>query len=159
MTAFSIFAIIVAAGAFVGSRFKPDAWHRALRKPSWNPPDWVFAPVWSVLYIAIAVAGWLVWWANADAFSVPLVFWVLQLALNMAWSWLYFGRHSIFGALIDSLVLLLVIILFIATAHLYSPLASWLFVPYALWVGFATVLNATIWKMNERSERPATETP
>lgn len=157
MAAFSVFALIVCVGAFIGSRFKPDAWYLQLRKPSWNPPNWVFAPVWGFLYIAIAVAGWLVWWANADAWSVPLVFWALQVVLNTAWSWLYFGRHNIFGALIDSAILLLMVVLFIATAHLYSPLASWLFVPYALWVAFATYLNATIWKLNEGSQRPAAE--
>ncbi len=149
MTAFLSFAIIVGIGAFIGSRYKPDAWYAQLRKPAWNPPDWVFAPVWSVLYFFITFAGWLVWWANADAWSVPLVFWAAQVVLNTAWSWLYFGRHSIFGALIDSMLLLVAVLLFIATAQLYSPAASWLFVPYALWVGFAIVLNAVIWNLNE----------
>ncbi len=155
MTAFATFAIITGIGAFIGSRFKPDAWYRNLRKPAWNPPDWVFAPVWGLLYVAIAAAGYLVWWANADSWSVPLLFWGAQVVLNTAWSWLYFGRHNIFGALIDSVALLLMVVLFIATAHLYSPAASWLFVPYALWVAFATVLNATIWRMNEGITRPA----
>jgi tryptophan-rich sensory protein len=152
MTAFISFAIIVGIGAFIGSRFKPDAWYRQLRKPAWTPPDWLFAPVWSVLYFFSVLAGWAVWWANADAWSVPLVFWAAQVVLNTAWSWLYFGRHDIFGALIDSALLFIVVLLFIATAHLYSPAASWLFVPYAIWVGFATFLNATIWHLNEGND-------
>jgi tryptophan-rich sensory protein len=152
MTAFIIFAIIGGIGAFIGSRFKPDAWYRQLRKPAWTPPDWLFAPVWSVLFFFSVLAGWGVWWANADAWSVPLVFWAAQVVLNTAWSLLYFGRHDIFGALIDSALLFIVVLLFIATAHLYSPAASWLFVPYALWVGFATFLNATIWHLNEGND-------
>ncbi len=155
MTAFATFAIVVGIAAFVGSRFKPDAWHRKLRKPSWNPPDGIFAPVWGFLYLAIAVAGWLVWWSNAVAWSITLTFWAAQVVLNTAWSWLFFRRHYIFGALVDSVILLLVILAFIATAHLFSPAASWLFVPYAIWVAFATFLNFRIWQLNEGGARAA----
>lgn len=155
MSAFAIFAIIVGVGAFIGSRFQPDDWYRQLRKPAWHPPDWVFRRVWITLFLFIAVSGWLVWWANADAWSVPVAFWLAGVAFNTAWPWLYFGRHSIFGALIVCGLLLVTIVAFMATAPDYSPAASWLFVPYALWVIFATALNATIWKLNDGDARPA----
>ncbi len=152
MPGFVTFLFIAGIGAFLGSRYKPDAWSRHLRQPVWTPPDWAFAPVRAFLSLINAFAGWLVWWANADTFSVPLIFWVAQVVLNACWSWLYFGRHAIFGALIIRLLLLVAVLLFVATAQLYSPAASWLFVPYALWVGFTMMLNATIWHLNEGDE-------
>jgi len=147
---FFVFAALVAACAVSGSRFKPDAWFRALAKPAWNPPDVVFGPVWALLYIAIAVAGWLVWRDADGAITVALVAWGVQLGFNAAWSWLYFGRHAILAAMIDSALMLVAVIVFIVAAASINAVASWLFVPYACWVAFATVLNATIWRMNDR---------
>lgn len=148
MIAFLGFCGAVALAAFAGSRFRPDAWYRELRKPSWHPPDWVFGPVWMALYIFIAVAGWLVWWANADAWSLPLTFWAAQIVLNAAWSWLFFGRHALTGALYSSAMLLLAVVAFAVTALEYSPGAAWLFIPYAAWVAFATFLTYTIRSLN-----------
>lgn len=145
-----VFLFAMAFAAFIGSRFRPGAWHRGLAKPTWNPPNWVFAPVWSALYLAIATAGWLY------ARSVPgplyldlaLALWIAQLVLNAAWSWLFFGRQSPGAALIDIVLLLATIIAFALTAYPVSAIAAWLFVPYAAWVSFATVLNAAIWQRN-----------
>ncbi len=159
MSALVAFGAAVALAALAGSRFKPDAWYRGLRKPAWNPPDWLFGPVWLALYVAIAFAGWLVWWANADAWSLPLTLWSVQLVLNGAWPWLFFGRHDAKAALIDIGLLLLVIIGFAVTAADYSPAAAWLFVPYAVWVAFATVLNYAIWKLNAGAPTPQPRRP
>jgi tryptophan-rich sensory protein len=143
-----VFGIVVAIAAVVGAQFRPDAWYRRLRKPSWNPPDWVFGPAWSVLYVAIAVAGWLAWDAGGKVWTALMTLWAAQLLLNGVWSWLWFGRHQQVAALLDSCALLLVVVAFIAAAYPVSTVASLLFVPYALWVAFATALNATIWRMN-----------
>jgi len=143
-----VFILVVAATGWLGSRFMPDAWHAALRKPAWNPPDWVFGPVWSVLYLMIAVSGWLVWRVADGAWNLALTLWVVQLAINACWSWLFFGRHRIAGALVDTVSLLFVIVAYMVVAYPLRPLAAALFVPYALWVGFAMSLNFSIWRLN-----------
>ncbi len=145
------FVALVAAAAFSGSRFKPDAFYRRLRKPRWNPPDVVFAPVWGILYVAIAYSGYLVWRESGSTWSTALGFWIAQLCFNAAWSWLFFGRHRLLAAMIDSGAILIAICGFIATAATISSLAAWLFVPYAVWVAFATVLSGTIWWMNRKT--------
>jgi tryptophan-rich sensory protein len=142
------FLALVTLAGLAGSRFPPDDAYRRLRKPRWNPPDIVFAPVWTLLYLAIAVAGWLVWRATDGRWSDAMTFWAAQLVLNAAWSWLFFGRRQIFAALVDSALMFVAICGFIVTAAALDSLAAWLFVPYVVWVAFATVLNATIWWMN-----------
>ena len=142
------FLAAAAATAFIAGRFRPGAWYAALAKPSWTPPGWLFAPVWSVLYLAIGVAGWLVWRAGGRGAVVPLAIWLAQLAANAAWSWLFFGRHRPGGALADIAVLLVLILAFIVAARPWSRGAAWLFVPYAAWVLFAASLNAAIVRLN-----------
>lgn len=145
---FLLFLAAVAAAAFTGSRFQPDTWYELLRKPSWNPPNWLFAPVWTTLYVAIATAGWLVW-KKVRSLSHPiLLVWAAQLVLNAAWSWLFFGLHRPDLSLVDILLMLTLIAAFILTARKVSPAAAWLFVPYAAWVSFATALNVAIWQLN-----------
>lgn len=143
-----VFFAAVAAAALTGSQFSPGDWYEALAKPSWTPPDWLFGPVWTVLYIAIAVAGWLVWRGASRQVSAALVLWVVQLGLNTAWSWLFFGLHRTGLALVDIALLLLVIVAFLFAAWPIRRAASWLFVPYALWVGYAASLNLFIWHFN-----------
>lgn len=142
-----VFFVLVAATASSGAFFTPGEWYASLRKPQWTPPDWLFGPAWTVLYIAIAAAGWLVWRARRRV-ELPLILWGLQLIANAAWSLLFFGRHLPGIALIDIVVMLGLILGFIDTARRTSPAAAWLFVPYALWVSFAGALNAAIWLMN-----------
>ena len=84
-----VFVVLVVAAASSGVLFKPGEWYKGLLKPSWTPPNWLFGPVWSVLYVMIAVAGWLVW--RAEGTGVALSFWFLQLALNAVWSGIFFG--------------------------------------------------------------------
>jgi translocator protein len=141
------FVVIVGAAAVFGAQFEQGQWYQALQKPSWNPPGAVFGPVWTTLYVCIAIAGWLVWCA-ARRVDAALTLWIVQLVLNAAWSWLFFGMHRPDLALVDIVLLLAAIIAFIVVAQKTSTLARWLFVPYALWVAFATALNFAIWRMN-----------
>ena len=148
MPSLLVFFAMVAAAALVGSQFGPGPWYAALQKPAWTPPNWLFAPVWIVLYIAIAVAGWSVWRSKAISVTKPILLWLLQLILNGLWSWLFFGLHRPDLAAIDIIALLVTICLFIVSAKNISAIAAWLFVPYALWVGFAAALNFSIWQLN-----------
>lgn len=140
-----VFAALVAAAATTGSFFRPGEWYAALSKPSWTPPGWIFGPVWAVLYVMIAVAGWLAWRNGATA---AVAVWAIGLALNAAWSWLFFGQREIGLAALDIIALAITIVLFIALVYRASPAASLLFVPYLAWVSFAAALNATIWQLN-----------
>ncbi len=143
--ALPLFVVAVAAAAVFGAQFMPGEWYRALAKPSWNPPNWVFGPVWTVLYVMIAVAGWLAWREGAYK---ALGFWGGQLILNALWSWAFFGQKMIGVALIDILLLLIAIVGFIATVWNRSRTAGLLFLPYLAWVSFATALNTAIFLLN-----------
>ena len=145
--ALGIFVALVALAALFGAHFEPGPWYEGLEKPPLNPPDWVFAPVWSLLYLAIAVAGWLVWRAR-PASLVPLALWGSQLVLNAAWSLLFFGLQLPGLALVD--IALLVALLVATTVSFFRvrTAAGVLFVPYVAWVGFAAYLNAGLWALN-----------
>ena len=125
------------------------SWYQALQKPSWTPPNWAFAPVWTILYLSMAVAAWLVWrQAGFSRATVPLTLFLIQLALNVLWSGLFF-RMRLPGTAFFEVVLLWVFILSTAVAFRpISPIASWLMVPYLGWVTFAAALNGAIWRMN-----------
>ncbi len=140
------FIITVVVVAVSGAVFMPGPWYDTLDKPKWTPPDWVFGPAWSVLYLMIAVAGWLVW--KADGFGLPLIAWAINLVLNGAWSWLMFGRRRIDLALYDAVGMLVTIIAFIVLAAAATETASLLFLPYLAWVSFATALNWSILRRN-----------
>lgn len=145
----ALWLVVTFGAAAVGTRFLPDEWYRALRKPGWNPPNWLFAPVWTALYLMMAAAVWLVWRQHGVAKAiVPLSFFVLQLALNAMWSWLFFGRHEIRAALIDLGFLWAAILVTTVLFWGREPLAGVLLLPYLAWVSFAGVLNATIWRLN-----------
>ena len=144
---------VFAAGA-MGAAFPPGLWHAALTKPSWNPPGWLFGPVWTVLYVCIAIAGARVWQAahedptRAKARRWALALWTVQLVLNAAWSFLFFGLKAPGVALVEICVLLATIVAFMVPARRLDRLAFRLFVPYAAWVSFATFLNFTLWRLN-----------
>ena len=121
-------------------------WYAGLAKPSWTPPGWVFGPVWSVLYLSMAVAAWLVW-RRGDA-VVPMMLFGIQLVFNAAWSWLFFGLHSPGAAFIDIVLLWMAIAATTVVFWRRSTLAGILFVPYLIWVSFAAVLNFAIWRLN-----------
>ncbi len=124
-------------------------WYAELNKPSWNPPNWIFGPVWTVLYIMMAVAAWRVWLQGGwKGQRTPLTLFLIQWGLNALWTPLFFGFHLLGWAFVEILVLLVFIILTIRAFHPVDRIAALLLVPYAAWVGFASVLNFTIWWMN-----------
>lgn len=145
-----LFLALSFGAALVGSQFLPGAWYAALAKPSWNPPSWVFGPVWTVLYVMMAVAAWLVWrtaggWRPA---RLALGLWLVQLILNAAWSWLFFGLRRMDLALAEIVILWIAILGCVILFWRVRPLAGALLLPYLAWVAFAAVLNGTLWWMN-----------
>jgi len=140
------FLVLAFAAAFVGSRFVPGEWYAQLAKPAFNPPDWIFAPVWSVLYAMMAVAAWRAW--LRAGLGPAILLWLAQLVLNAAWSWLFFGLHQIGIALLEILVLLTLIAATTMAFWRRERLAGGLMIPYLAWVAFASVLNAALWVLN-----------
>lgn len=141
--------LCVAIGAVTGLLFKPGAWYAALQKPAFNPPAWLFAPVWTVLYIAMGVAAWRVWClpASADRKHALTVFGV-QLTLNAAWTPVFFGAQSLGGGLAVIVLLLFTIAATIQRFHPLDKPSAWLLAPYLAWVAFATLLNVALLAMN-----------
>ena len=137
--------VVAGIGGLVTTPSIPN-WYSGLVKPSWTPPSWVFGPVWSVLYLCMAVAAWLVW-RKGNAL-VPLTFFAVQLAFNAAWSWLFFGLHSPGAALIDIVLLWIAIAATTIAFWRRSVVAGLLFLPYLAWVSFAATLNFAIWRLN-----------
>ena len=123
------------------------AWYPTLSKPEWNPPSWVFGPVWTTLYVMMAVAAWLVW-LKPETTRTALILFFIQLALNSLWSFLFFGAQSPGLALIDILALWLALALTIHAFFEHSRTASLLLLPYLAWVSFAAFLNFSIWQLN-----------
>jgi tryptophan-rich sensory protein len=146
------FALVCFAAGWTGSLFtrsSVNTWYRQLKRPPWNPPNWVFGQVWGLLYLLMAVSSWLVWrqagWRDA---KFPLLLFGIQLLLNVTWSAVFFGKRAI-GAAFGEILLLWTMT--IATAVAFYPisfLAVWLLIPYIAWVGFASYLNFRIWQMN-----------
>ena len=141
--------VLCFGAAGVGARFKPGAWYAALRKPSWTPPGWLFAPVWTLLYAMMAVAAWLVW--RETGLSREIGLFVLQLALNAAWTWLFFGLKRPGLALADIVLLWLAILATHLAFEHVRPLAGWLLIPYLAWVTFAAALNGAVWWLNRET--------
>ncbi|HEY4140791.1 MAG TPA: TspO/MBR family protein [Pseudolabrys sp.] len=124
-------------------------WHAGLVKPAFNPPNWVFGPVWTTLYALMAFAAWRVWrLPHSTAHRTALILFYVQLALNAAWSWMFFAAHSPSLGLVNIGPQFLLIL---ATINAFRPLdrmATWALVPLAAWVAFAGVLNYSIWTLN-----------
>lgn len=143
--------IAVSVVALIGANSPPDAWFEALRKPSFNPPGAVFGPVWTLLYLLMAIAAWLVvkqTSAPRQQRRTAMGLMGLQLFLNALWSPLFFGLHSPGWAFVDICLLWLAIVVTIKAFAAIRPAAAWMLAPYVLWVSFALVLNGTIWMMN-----------
>lgn len=150
-------ALFVAACLAVGyisgaaTREGVDTWYRTIEKPSFNPPDWVFMPVWTILYVMMGIAAGLVWGkvgTEPKEVRVALRFFWIQLALNALWSFLFFAWHNPLLALVEIALLWLMIY---ETWHKFrriDRMAGGLLVPYLAWVAFAAVLNASIWWLN-----------
>ena len=140
------------AAAAVGARFtSPNVpgWYANLAKPSWTPPSWVFGPVWSVLYLLMAISAWQVWRRTGlRTAMVPLALFGIQLVLNVAWSGLFFGLRRPGAALIEIVLLWVAILATMIAFRQRSALAGWLMLPYLAWVSFAVALNLAIWNLN-----------
>jgi tryptophan-rich sensory protein len=150
------FAAACFAAAAMGAIFRPGEWYRRLDKPRWRPPDWLFAPVWTALYLAIAVSGWLVWREAgiADA-ALPLAVYVLQLLLNAAWTPIFFGLKRPDLALAEIVMLWAAIVATIMLFYPVSAAAAWLLGPYLAWVSFASALTCSIWMRNPAPAKDA----
>ena len=144
-------AVCLGAGS-LGAIFTAGSvrdWYPTLQKPLWNPPSWVFGPVWTILYLMMAIAAWLVW-RKREFIGVnsSLALFAFQLILNVLWSPLFFGLKNPLAGLLDIVPLWAAILATLIAFWKISPVAGVLLVPYWLWVSFATVLNFTIWKLN-----------
>ncbi len=138
--------LVIGGGLAIGYLTAPGEWYAGLAKPLFNPPNWVFAPVWTILYVLIAVAGWRVWCKDPGGW--PMRLWGTQLVLNFLWSPTFFAAHRIGLALLVILLLLAAILAFIALSWRQDREAARLFAPYAAWVGFASLLNGAIFALN-----------
>lgn len=143
----AIFLIIaVGGGLAIGILTAPGAWYAGLAKPAFNPPNWIFGPVWTMLYIAIALAGWRIW--QIDPAGLAMKLWIAQMLLNFAWSPSFFAAQRIDAAFGIILTMFVVIVAFILTAWHQDRVSALLFLPYAAWVGFAAALNGAILMLN-----------
>lgn len=142
--------IIPLAAGFIGSLFTTSSiptWYSALNKPSFSPPNWIFFPVWTVLYILMGIALYVVWQKGTNVKAAMSIFGT-QLALNVLWPIIFFGMRSPFYALIEILVLWVSIALTIRAFWKISKTAGNLLIPYILWVSFAAFLNYSVWMLN-----------
>ncbi len=149
--------IAVLAGAFLlcftvaasGAFFPPDEWFRTLVRPSFAPPNWLFGPVWTLLYSMMAISAWLVWRASGFAKArTALAVFAVQLVLNATWSGLFFGLHNMGLAFAEIILLWIAIATTIAAFRTHSKLAAYMLLPYLAWVSFASVLNYGFWSLN-----------
>lgn len=154
ITALLLFLIATFAAAGLGSLFTAssiESWYATLQKPSWNPPNWIFAPVWTTLYGMMAVAAWLVWRRSSFQFAstgLALSLFFTQLTLNAAWSGIFFGLQNPGLAFVEILLLWCAILVTFITFFRRSHAAGYLLLPYLLWVTFAAGLNFEIWRLN-----------
>jgi translocator protein len=143
---------VVAAAALGSIATTPNipVWYEGLAKPFFTPPNWVFAPVWTLLYLMMAYAIWRVLSVPADfpGRSAAVGAFFVQLALNAAWSWAFFGFHDPFAGLVVIVALLVMILVAMRLFWHLDRIAAWLLVPYALWVAYALALNLAIWHLN-----------
>lgn len=138
--------IVMGVGATIGILSAPGEWYANLNKPPFNPPNWIFAPVWFALYVMIAVAGWRIWRAHKR--SWPMALWAGLMLLNWLWTPVFFTLEAIWPAAAIILTMDIGIVLFIKATWPHDRLAAWLFVPYLAWVGFASLLNLSIAVLN-----------
>jgi tryptophan-rich sensory protein len=144
-------ASFVAAGIGAAAAIDAAPFYAQLVRPAWAPPASLFGPVWTALYLLMAIAAWLAWRVGGfRAARTALALFFVQLALNALWSWLFFAWHRGGLALADSVVLWAAIVATLLAFWRIRPLAGALLVPYLLWVGFATALNFAVWRLNPR---------
>jgi len=151
------FGAAVAGAAWFGSRFSPANpatrdWYRQLAKPSYNPPNAAFPIVWPILYVLMTIAGWRTWrQSRSSGRSLSLSLWGAQLLANAVWTFLFFGQHAPKEALADIVLMEGLIAGYVVVTWKIDRTAAICFIPYASWVGFATLLNAEIVRLNANS--------
>jgi tryptophan-rich sensory protein len=146
------FVLICFAAAGLGglvTTSRIPTWYADLAKPAWTPPDWIFGPVWTALYLTMAFSAWLVWrQAGLVRARLPLALFAIQLVLNSLWSVLFFGLQRPGAAAVEIILLWAAILATLLAFWKRSNLAGALLAPYLAWVSFAAVLNLAIWRMN-----------
>jgi len=144
--------IPVAAGATSGffTASGVGGWYQGINKPSWNPPGWIFGPVWTTLYVLMGISLFLIWKSEiaSDYKRNALILFAIQLTLNFFWSFIFFNQNQIGWAFVEIIAMWLLILLTIFAFASINKTAAWLLVPYISWVSFAAILNYTIWKLN-----------
>jgi tryptophan-rich sensory protein len=144
--------VLSQAAGVIGSLFTVQnipTWYSGLNKPSFNPPNYIFGPVWITLYFIIGIAFYLVWKkSNTQNIKIPVVLFISQLVLNVLWSILFFGLKNPELGFMEIIILWIFIVLCIIKFYPVSKISSWLMFPYLLWVSFASVLNFKIWMLN-----------
>lgn len=144
-----VFVVVCFLVSAIGAAFPPGDWYASLQRPSFAPPNWVFGPVWTLLYLMIATAGWMVWKKRSTGNIRPaMLLFGIQLGLNSLWSYLFFGLHRPDLALVEIAVLWVMILATILAFRPHSGTSAILLVPYLLWVSFAAVLNYGFWSLN-----------
>lgn len=140
-----LFITIVSIVSFSAAQFTPGQWYVQLIKPEWTPPNWIFPVAWTLLYLMIAVAGWLIF---KHSNRIMQIAWVAQLVFNALWSWLFFGLHWIGVAMFDIFAMFVCILVLVWSAYKTNAAVFWLMTPYLLWVSYALALNAAIFFLN-----------
>jgi translocator protein len=150
----AISIIICLAAGFIGSIFTNRSiptWYAALKKPSFNPPDWLFGPAWTILFILMGIALFLVWrkGLNLQPVKIALIIFIVQLILNILWSFLFFAQRAPLAGFIEIILLWIMILITILVFYPISKPAGLLLLPYILWVSFASILNFSLWRLNQ----------
>jgi benzodiazapine receptor len=125
-----------------------QTWYPTIIKPSWNPPNWLFGPVWTLLYILMGISFALLWNSSQNGRKSAMLLFVVQFGLNIAWSFIFFNLHLLGWSFIESLCMLAAIGATIYLSYSVNTTAAYLLVPYFLWVSFASILNGTVWWLN-----------
>lgn len=146
LTLIAFLALCVGGGSLVGLQNLPGDWYDGLDKPFFNPPNWIFGPVWTLLYTMIAIAGWRTWMRASD--SGLMILWFAQLALNLTWSPVFFTYHWMLVAALIIVVMVALTIAFIINSWKDDRAAAVLMLPYLAWISFASLLNISLWWLN-----------
>jgi tryptophan-rich sensory protein len=149
LAAFLLASFVAAAIGGYATAESVKTWYPLLNKPAWNPPAWVFGPAWTLLYTLMSIAAWRVWrHQDQPGTKSALTLFFIQLVLNAGWSLVFFGLHQPGWAMVVILALWLILLSLQRAFWRIDRLAAWLWLPYLLWVSFATTLNAAIWWLN-----------
>lgn len=143
--------VICFIAGIIGSLYTSNSvqtWYAYIEKPIFNPPNWLFAPVWTLLYVLIGISLFLVWESKTKNKKKAYIFFAIQLLLNTFWSIIFFGYHNLFFAFIEIIVLWIMILLTIIEFYKISKTTLYLLLPYLLWVSFATILTFSVWQLN-----------